>query len=92
MAARILIRKLCYVLRLLSLENHSGNVAASLFKTSNPLHLSLVKECQFIEDHLGLENYTTRVLDGEYDGVKKYLHNTILEEDNTGYGKEEEEH
>ena len=79
-AARIFISKLCYILRLRTFEL-SDNVASTLFQSSNPLHLSLVKECRFLEDHLGLANYTHQVLCGEYDGAKKHLHNCILEEE-----------
>ena len=74
-AARILIRKLCYVLRLRLLDN----IASVLFQTSNPLHLSIIRECHFLEDHLSLHGYTDKVLNGEYDGSKKYLRDSILD-------------
>ena len=76
-AARILIRKLCYVLRLRLLDN----IASVLFQTSNPLHLSIIRECHFLEDHLSLHGYTDKVLNGEYDGSKKYLRDSILNDE-----------
>ena len=80
MAARILINKLCYVLRLKALEG-TGNLAASLFQVSDPTKMSLVRECYFLEDQLSIGEYTKKVLNGEYNGCKKALKNTILEED-----------
>ena len=78
--ARLLINKLCYILRLRALEG-TGNMAASLFQASDSNNMSLVRECYFLDDQLGIGNYTKEVLKGEYDGCKKTLKNTIIEED-----------
>ena len=56
-------------------------MAASLFQASESNNMSLVRECYFLEDRLGIGNYTKEVLKGEYDGCKKTFKNTILEED-----------
>ena len=87
MAARILVSKLCYILRLRSLAD-TGNVAASLFQSSTTSDMSLVRECHFLEDSLGFEGFTTAVLSGDYDGQKKVLKNSILDQDwKTSIGK-----
>ena len=79
MTARLLINKLCYILWLRALEG-TGNMAASLFQASDSNNMSLVRECYFLEDQLGIGNYTKEVLKGKYDGCKKTLKNTIIEE------------
>ena len=40
-----------------------------------------MRECLFLEDYLGIVGHANCVLDGEFDGCKKHLHNNILEED-----------
>ena len=56
-------------------------MAASLFQASDSDNMSLVREYYFLEDQLGIGNYTKEVLKGEYDGCKKTLKNMITEED-----------
>ena len=72
-AARVFIKKLCYILRLRSLKDTS-NIASSLFYTTNTLQLSLVGECRFLEDHLGFKEFAHRDLSGEYyDGSRRHM-------------------
>ena len=80
MTAQLLINKLYYILRLRALEG-TENMAASIFQASDSNNVLLVRECYFLGDQLGIGNYTKEVLKGEYDGCKKTLKNTILEED-----------
>ena len=80
MTAQLLINKLCYILQLRALEG-TGNMDASLFQAFDSNNRSLVRECYFLEDQLGIGNYTKEVLKGEYDGCKKTLKNTIIEQD-----------
>ena len=56
-------------------------MAASLLQASDSDNMSLVRKCYFLEDQLGIGNYTEEVLKGEYDGCKKTLKNMITEED-----------
>ena len=50
--------------------------------------MSLVRECHFLDDSLGFEGFTTAVLSGDYDGQKKVLKNSILDQDwKTSIGK-----
>ena len=65
-AAQILTRKLCYVLRLRLLDN----IASVLFQTSNlkPIvFVDYIREYQVEDDHLSLHGYTDKVLNGEYE-------------------------
>ena len=39
------------------------------------------KGMSFLEDHLSLYGYTDKVLNGEYDGSKKYLRDSILNDE-----------
>ena len=52
-------------------------MAASLFHASDSNNMSMVRECYFLEDQLGIGNYTKE----EYDGYKKTLKNKNIEED-----------
>ena len=45
-----------------------------------PAHARRVKECHFLEDHPSLHGYD-KVLNGEYDGSKKYLRDSILNDE-----------
>ena len=56
-------------------------MAASLFHASEARLLSLVKECQFLEDYLGFDDFTRRLLGGEFDESKRMLKKSILNED-----------
>ena len=79
-AARILSRKLNYILRL-KLMDSTESIASKLYNSFDPLHLSLIHECKFLEEHTGLESYTEKVLSGEFDGQRKTLSNEIMKQD-----------
>ena len=55
-------------------------MAASLFHASEESLLSLVKECQFIEDYLASDDFTRRVLGRKLDESKRMLKKSILNE------------
>ena len=79
-AARILSRKLNFILRLKLMDSTESN-ASKLYNSSDPLHLSLIHECKFLEEHTGLDSYTEKVLSGEFDGQRKALSNEIMKQD-----------
>ena len=74
-AARILVVKLKYLLRLRSPAIISKS---KVYKCSKPVQLSLVRECKFLEEHTG---YTDKVINGEFDGQSKTLKNSLLVEE-----------
>ena len=65
-----LINKLRHILRLRALEG-TGNMAASLFQASDSNNMSLVRECYFLEDQLGIGN-TNEVLKGNMMDVRRH--------------------
>ena len=52
-----------------------------LYNSSDPLHLSLVQECRFLEEYTGLNPYTGKVLAREYEGQTKALPKEIMAQD-----------
>ena len=80
-AARILVVKLKYLLRLRSPAIISKSIASKVYKCSKPVQLSLVRECKFLEEHTGLEGYTDKVINGEFDGQSKTLKKSLLVEE-----------
>ena len=51
------------------------SIASKLYNSSDPLHLSLIHECKFLEEHTGLDSYTEKVLSGEFDGETRLANN-----------------
>lgn len=79
-AARILIKKLNYLCRLKSIES-SESIASKLYHSSNPFILSLSHECKFLEEQIGIESHTERVISGDFDNQRKALNKEITEQD-----------